>query len=302
MLHPPRLYVYLDAVARAGSIRKAAEKLHVASTALNRKILEAEQDLGTPLFERQPRGVRLTAAGEVMLSYIRRTLSELEYATSQVEQLRGLMRGTVRIACAESVGTDIVPAIVAQYQARHPGVQFHLTIGGTQSLMAALLDDQVEIMVAHDPPPEARLDTLARLPQPLHAMMRSGHPLATRAALRLADCQPYPVALGDGSFGSRRLIDQHLLKSRIRLNVVAEAGSVETIKAFARRTDALCFQFEVGTRRDVALRELVSIPLAEREFAGSHLTLGTRTGRTLPIAALTFIEALRAALFAVPAA
>jgi DNA-binding transcriptional LysR family regulator len=297
MLHPPRLYVYLDAVARAGSIRKAAEKLHVASTALNRKILEAEQDLGTPLFERQPRGVRLTAAGEVILSYIRRTLNELEYATSQVEQLRGLMRGTVRIACAESVGTDLIPAIVTEYQACHPGVQFHLTIGGTQSLMATLLDDQVEIMVAHDPPPEVRLTTLALLPQPLHVMMRAGHPLAARKSLRLADCQPYPVALGDGSFGSRRLIDQHLIKSRMRLNVVAEAGSVETIKAFARRSDALCFQFEVGTRRDVALREMVSIPLAEREFAGSHLTLGTRTGRTLPIAALTFIETLRRALF-----
>lgn len=297
MLHPPRLYVYLDAVARAGSIRKAAENLHVASTALNRMILEAEQDLGTPLFERQPRGVRLTAAGEVMLSYIRRTLNELEYATSQVEQLQGLVRGTVRIACAESVGSDLIPAIVTDYQVRHPGVQFHLTTGGTQSLMAALLDDQVEIMVAHDPPPEPRLSTLARLPQPLHVMMRAGHPLAERDTLRLVDCQPYPVVLGNDSFGSRRMIDQHLLKSRIPLKVVAEAGTVETIKAFSRRSDALCFQFEVGTRRDAALGELVSVPLADRQFAGCHLSLAMRNGRTLPIAALTFIETLRHALF-----
>ena len=57
MLHPPRAYIYLDAVARAGSIRKAAEKLHVASTALNRMILELEEQAGTPLFERLPRGV-----------------------------------------------------------------------------------------------------------------------------------------------------------------------------------------------------------------------------------------------------
>lgn len=299
MLHPPRLYVYLDAVARAGSIRKAAEKLHVASTALNRKILEAEEDLGTPLFERLPRGVRLTAAGEVMLAYVRRTLNELEYASSQVEQLRGLMRGTVRLACAESVGTDIVPRIVTDYQKRHPGVQFHIAIGGTGSLMAAVLDDQVEMMIAHDPPPHSQLTTIGVLPQPLHVMMRRGHPLADRKSLRLADCQPYPVALGDETFGSRRLIDRLLAKARLRLNVVTESGSVETIKAFTRHSDALGFQFEVGTRRDVALKELVSIPLTDRELAGSHLALATRTGRTLPIAALTFIETLRGGLFGV---
>lgn len=297
MLHAPRLYIYLDAVARAGSIRKAAEVLHVASTALNRKILEAEEDLGTPLFERLPRGVRLTAAGEVMLSFVRRSLSELEAATSTIEQLQGLMRGVVRLGCAESVGTDIVPRIVAGWQARHPGVQFHIQVGGTQSLMASLLDDEVELVVAHDPPPGQQVKVLADMPQPLHVMMRPGHPLASRKTLRLADCEAYPVALGDASFGSRRLLDAHVARSRIRLRKVAESGSVETIKAFARHGDALCFQFEAGTRRDTALGELVSVPLTDAGLAGSRLQLVARAGRTLPIAALTFAETLKGALF-----
>lgn len=297
MLHPPRLYVYLDAVARAGSIRKAAEALHVASTALNRKILDAEEDLGTPLFERLPRGVRLTAAGEVMLSFVRRSLSELESATSQVEQLRGLMRGEVRLGCAESVGTDIVPRIVAGWQARHPGVQFHLQVGGTQSLMAALMQDEVELVVAHDPPPPPQVKLLADMAQPLHVMMRPDHPLASHRSLRLADCQAYPVALGDISFGSRRLLDTHIARSRLKLRTVVQSSSVETIKAFARHGDALCFQFEAGTRRDCALGELVSLPLTDAALAGSRLQLVARAGRTLPVAALTFAEALRQALF-----
>lgn len=62
MFRPPRDYVYLDAVASAGSIRKAAERLNVASTSLNRKILELEQELGVPLFERLARGVTATKA------------------------------------------------------------------------------------------------------------------------------------------------------------------------------------------------------------------------------------------------
>jgi DNA-binding transcriptional LysR family regulator len=296
MLHPPRLYVYLDAVARAGSIRKAAEALHVASTALNRKILEAEEDLGTPLFERLPRGVRPTAAGEVMLSFVRRSLSELESAASQIEQLRGLMRGVVRLGCAESVGTDIVPRIVAGWQARHAGVRFHLQVGGTHSLMTALMEDEVELVVAHDPPlPQVKL--LADMAQPLHVMMRPGHPLASRRSLRLADCQAYPVALGDVSFGSRRLLDAHIERSRLKLHAVVESGSVETIKAFARHGDALCFQFEAGTRRDCALGELISIPLTDTALAGSRLQMVARAGRSLPVAALTFAETLKVSLF-----
>src|ERR1700686_1600598 len=68
-LRPPRLLTYVDAVARHGSVRKAADALNVASSALNRQILDLELDLGSALFERLPRGVRLTAAGGAVFSY-----------------------------------------------------------------------------------------------------------------------------------------------------------------------------------------------------------------------------------------
>src|SRR4051812_49897246 len=68
-LRPPRVLSYVDAVARCGSIRKAADVLNVASSALNRQILDLESDLGSPLFERLPRGVRVTSAGGGCLVY-----------------------------------------------------------------------------------------------------------------------------------------------------------------------------------------------------------------------------------------
>ncbi|HEX4040688.1 MAG TPA: LysR family transcriptional regulator, partial [Xanthobacteraceae bacterium] len=83
-LRPPRQLIYFDAVARHGSIRKAADALNVASSALNRQILDLEADLGSALFERLPRGVRLTAAGEVFIAYARQALSDLRTVESQV--------------------------------------------------------------------------------------------------------------------------------------------------------------------------------------------------------------------------
>jgi DNA-binding transcriptional LysR family regulator len=292
MLHPPRAYIYLDAVARAGSIRKAAEKLHVASTALNRMILELEEQAGTPLFERLPRGVRLTAAGEVLVHTVRRSLSDLRSAQSQIEQLRGLVRGTVRLGCAESVATDLIPSAVAQYQAQHPGVQFQVVSGVTHQLVQLLGQDEVELVLVHDPAPSDDLQVISRLHQPLCAMVRPDHPLAGRTSLRLAECQPYAVALGDHSFGSRRLLDAVMARSRIAMRPMIEASTVQLLKEFTRQTGAISFQFEIGTLQEKRRGELVSIPLVDAALGRSELVLAVREGRRLPSATLSFVELL----------
>ncbi|CAN5393691.1 LysR family transcriptional regulator [soil metagenome] len=296
MLSPPRHYVYLDAVARAGSIRKAAEKLHVASTALNRKILEIEREVGTPLFERLPRGVRLTAAGELLVATVRRGMADLRSVTSQIEQLRGMVRGTVRVGCAESVATDLMPATIAAYQQTHPGVQFQLSAGVTVTLVASLLQDEVELVLVHDPQPSDASRVVCAIPQPLCAMLRPDHPLAGRESLRLADIEDYPVALGDRSFGSRRLLDELTARSRIQLKTVLEASTVQTLKEFTLHTGAISFQFQIGTRQEVRRGTLVSIPMSDGLLMHSQLVLLTRAGRMLPIATMSFIEALVAKL------
>jgi len=292
MLHPPRAYQYLDAVARAGSIRQAAEKLHVASTALNRMILELEEQAGTPLFERLPRGVRLTAAGEVLVHTVRRSLADLRSAQSQIEQLRGLVRGTVRLGCAESVATDLVPSAVVRYQAQHPGVQFQVVSGVTNQLLGLLAQDEIELVLVHDPTPSDDLRVITRLPQPLCAMVRPDHPLAGRTRLRLADCQKYPVALGDQSFGSRRLLDAVMARSRLSLRPLVEASTVQLLKEFTRQTGAISFQFQIGTLQEARRGEFVSIPLSDPALGRSELVLAVREGRRLPIATLSFIELL----------
>ncbi len=301
MIKPPRLYVYLDAVARAGSIRKAADKLNIASTALNRRILEFEGAIGSPLFERLPRGVRLTAAGEILIATIRRSLSDLTSAQSQIEQLSGLVRGTVRLACAESAANDLIPETINRYQERYPGVQFQLIVGSTAPLMTALLEDEVDLMLAHNPPLSDQISTLATIPQPLCAMMRPGHALARRTSMRLAECQPYPIALGPETFGSRKLINSVLAKSRLSLRVVMEASTLQPQKVFVRDTDAICFQYEIGTRREARSGELAVVRLDDPDLGKGNLVLASRTGRILPISAMSFVENLKAAMATAPA-
>jgi DNA-binding transcriptional LysR family regulator len=295
-LRPPRVLTYVDAVARHGSIRKAAEALNVASSALNRQILDLELDLGSDLFERLPRGVRLTAAGEVFLAYTRQAISELKAVESRVEQLRGLVRGQVGVAAVESVAGELLPSAITQFQATHPNVRFNVRIGAPDDLTASLIADQVDLILTHHPPPKKHVAMVATATQALCALMAADHPLAGREALRLRDCLAYPLALGDTSLAGRALIEQALSQASFDLEPRLVSNSVESMKAFAMMNRGVCFQFRKPGKAPIPPGSMIAVPLHDPPLLEAKLILATRRGRVLPIAAAAFIETLRAAM------
>ncbi len=295
-LRPPRLLTYVDAVARHGSIRKAADALNVASSALNRQILDLETDLGAALFERLPRGVRLTAAGEVFLAYARQAISELKAVESQVEQLRGLVRGQVGIAAVESVAGELLPSAITKFQVEHPNVRFNVRIGAPEELVSALIADQVDLILTHHPPPRKHVAIAVAAQQALCALMVHDHPLAKRSELHLRDCLAYPLALGDATLAGRALIEQVLAQASFDLDPRLVSDSVETMKAFARMNRGVCFQFRTPGKAVISPGDMVALPLIDPPLLHARLFLATRRGRVLPIAAATFVEVLRTAM------
>jgi DNA-binding transcriptional LysR family regulator len=295
-LRPPRLLTYVDAVARHGSIRKAADALNVASSALNRQILDLETDLGSALFERLPRGVRLTAAGEVFLAYARQAISELEAVASQVEQLRGLVRGQVGVGAVESVAGELLPTAITRFQDAHANVRFNVRIGVPEALNAALIADQVDLILTLAPPPRKHTTIVATVEQALCALMVADHPLAGREQLRLRDCLAYPLALGDPTLAGRGLIEQVLAQASFELEPRLVSNSVESMKAFARLNRGVCFQFRKPGKATIPPGDMIAVPLIDPPLQQAKLYLATRRGRVLPVAAAAFVEMLKAAL------
>ena len=295
-LRPPRLLTYVDAVARHGSIRKAADALSVASSALNRQILDLETDLGTALFERLPRGVRLTAAGEVFLAYARQAISELKAVESQVEQLRGLVRGQVGVAAVESVAGELLPSAITRFQAEHPNVRFHVRIGAPEDLVSALIADQVDLILTHYPPPRKHVAIVATAEQALCALVVSDHPLAGRSDLRLRDCLAYPLALADATLAGRALIEQVLARASFDLDPRLVSNSVEMMKAFARINRGVCFQFRRPGKAPIPPGDMIALPLIDPPLLQARLVVATRRGRVLPVAAAAFVELLKTVL------
>ena len=94
-----KTFELIEAVVRAGSIRKAAEDTNLTASALNRRIQNFEQEFGWPIFERLPRGMRLNPAGELLMQHIRLQRTDLARVQSQVADLSGVRRGHVSVAC-----------------------------------------------------------------------------------------------------------------------------------------------------------------------------------------------------------
>jgi DNA-binding transcriptional LysR family regulator len=232
----------------------------------------------------------------VFLAYARQALSELKAVQSQVEQLRGLVRGQVGVAAVESVAGELLPSAITQFQAAHPNVRFNVRIGAPEDLVAALIADQVDLILTHYPPPRKTVTVVAAVNQALCALMVSDHPLAGRSDLRLRDCLAYPLALGDATLAGRALIEQVLAQASFDLDPRLVSNSVETMKAFAAMNGGVCFQFRKPGKAPVLPGNMIALPLTDQPLLNAKLILATRRGRVLPIAAATFVELLKVAL------
>jgi DNA-binding transcriptional LysR family regulator len=152
-----RQLVYLDAVVRRGSFTKAAQRLHVAQPAVSAQIRRLEAELGVTLLERTTRRVALTHAGELFLARARQVLDQLDAARVDLAELSAVLRGRVRIGATQVVGSLDLPAALAQFRRRYPGVSLALHSGLIAKLLGLLDAGDVDLIVGpvHDDLPAA---------------------------------------------------------------------------------------------------------------------------------------------------
>lgn len=291
-----KLLVHVVEVAKAGSIRKAAERLNLTPSAMNRRIQDIEAELGTPLFERRARGVRLTTAGEMFVRYARTQISEVERLQSQIEDLRGLRRGPVRIACSQALALAVLPSAIAQFQAARPAVVFDVKVMNHDVALAALASYEIDLALVYRPTIWPSIRVLAHLPQRLVVLMRKGHPLASRTRIRLSDCTAYPAAMPDRSLGGRQLLDEVAARKDLRFSILAESNSFEMLRGLVLRCDVISFQIEIGAPANDLGKELVARVLDDRDVPTADLALCQLRGRSLPVTAAAFAELLTAVM------
>lgn len=283
---------FVDAIARAGSIRKAAEGLAITSTALNRRLLALEEEMGVPLFERLPRGVRLSTAGELLIHHLRTQAADFEKLKGQLADLRGERRGHVSIACSQAFLPFFLPAKIGRYRRDHPGVSFGVRVRDRAAAETALADHSADLALIFEPVRLSEVQVLASARQSIHAVMAPDHPLAAQGTIRLRDCMRFPVALPTAVYGVRHLIDMALVRMSMTLKPMVEADSFDFLRHYPRQEPIVSFQIPVGLPPGDAREPLVSRPLDTRDVPAGRLYLCQLRSRTLPVAAAKFAALL----------
>lgn len=281
---------YIDAVAKAGSIRKAAETLAITSTALNRRILAMEEELGVPIFERLARGVRLTTAGEILIHHIRGQLTDMERVKSQIADLSGERRGHVSIACSQALLPYFLPEQIAIYRNVHPAVTFGVLLRDRAAAEQALVDFSADLVLVFEPVRMMEFHNLLNIRQPLHAVLAAEHPLADNETVRLRDCLRYPVALPTANFGVRHLLEAAVRRTSLSLDPVVVSDSFEFLRSHAVAENIIAFQIPIGLPTLDEQPGVVSRLVDTRDVPPGLLYFGQLRGRALPVAAARFAQ------------
>ncbi len=285
----------IEAVARAGSMRKAAEDMNITASALNRRINRFEEEFGAELFERLSGGVRLNPAGELLLHHYRATLSDLSRVQGQVADLSGERRGHVSIACSQALLPYFLPGEIARYRAEHPGVTFSVNVRDRAQAEQELASYSSDLALVFEPVYLVDFEVLHVIPQTVNVVMRPDHPLARKSELRLRDCLDTPHVAPTVKYGVRHLLDFAARRGTRRVAPVVETESFELIRHYVLHENIIGFQIPIGLR-DPGDGTMIFRPISERDLPAGNLILGQMRGRTLPVASARFAMQLAGAL------
>ena len=277
----------IEAVSKAGSIRRAAEDMNLTASAVNRRIRNFEDEFGSEIFERLPRGMRLNPAGELLMHHIRQQRMDLARLQSQVADLSGERRGHVTIGCSQALLPYFIPEEISRYRREHPGVTFSVVVRDREQAEQDLARFQTDLALVFEPVHMVEFEVLHIIPQPVCAVFAADHPLAAKKVLRLRDCLAYPCILPSSRYGVRHLLEMAARRSNMMLSPRVETESFELIRHYVLKEACIGFQIPIGLKSGPG-EPMRYRALSDRFMDGGNLFLGQMKGRSLPVASARF--------------
>ncbi|WP_198086220.1 LysR family transcriptional regulator [Variovorax sp. E3] len=295
--HPLSLRYFFE-VAKAGSFRKASTQVHIAASAINRHVKYLEEEMGSPLFERGRgrEGLKLTAAGEILLYRLKRAMAELGAAGTEIDSLLGLERGTVNFGVNEGIWREMLPGVLTQFRRNYPGIQYHVVAANSPRLAEMVLADEVDFALAFNPSPHEGLTLAARRDVGACVMARRNHPLAARRALRLRDCAQYELVMPDESLALRATLDKMFSQAGLAPRVALTTNSYEVMRSAAEAGVGIAILTQQVFASNPKASGVVYLPLRDSSISPQLLACCTRRGRVLSAASAAMVGSIASVL------
>ena len=253
------------AVAEEGSVSRGAIRLCVSQPAVSKQISELERSLGVHLFDRLPKGVRLTEAGQMLNSHARRLFAVEAEAERSVAEWKGLERGRLRIGSSLTIGVYLMPKFLITFHRQYPGVRVDLEIANTEAIQSRLSEFAFDIGFtegfAETPGLEATVftsDELIAIAAPTHPLARAATPVSAEAL-----CRETFVRRETGS-GTWAVVERALAERGLHVaDIAMSVGTTETLKQIVAAGVGIAIVSRLAVETELAAGVLVQIPLAD---------------------------------------
>ncbi len=259
-----RLQVF-HAVAKHLSFTKAAEALCMTQPAVTFQIRQLEEHFDTRLFDRSHGRISLTPAGAVAFAHAERILALTAELDSALRDLGGQVAGPLLVGASTTIADYLLPQILGQFMAAHPGVAPSLFVGNSETVQERLRERALDIGFIEG---DTYLPTLAgeRLcSDELQVVCAPGHPLARRRSVAAGDLVEHAYLSREQGSGTREVIDHYLERAGVEpgaLQVTMEASSPEALKGLVEAGLGFAIMSHVSVEKEVRLGLLVRIPLS----------------------------------------
>ncbi len=257
---------YFEAVARHSHVTRAAAELHIAQPALSKQISQLEQELGVALFDRVGRNVRLTEAGEALLPHARAAMTQVEAARAEMAERIGLRRGRASIGTPPTVGTQLLPTVLAAFNKRYPGIELRLHEAGVQTLLDLLETGLTDVAVVTLPVEDEHLTVVPLFTEEMVIAVWKDHPLANRTTVQISDLKDEPWVLSPENYELREATLNACQAAGFAPRVVLDGGETDTLLRFvvAGIGVALVPRLAVQNTSD-----LVALPVSDQKLQRS---------------------------------
>lgn len=280
-------------IAKTGSFNKAAEKLYLTQPSVTARIQTLEKELGQPLFERKPRGVRLTDAGRVLLPHAERVLMDIRKARQAVSDLGSATGGTLMVGSALTTSTYALPEILARFKLAFPAVEVAVRTGRSQQIQQLVLDDTVPLGFVHSPlVTHPEIEAIPLYSEAIVLVVYPGHPLAGRPEVTAEQLASEAFIMSDRASGYWSLVEQFWAHSGIAPRVTMELDSIETTKRMIMGGLGIAMLPRGTINDEVKNRQLAVVPVAGTEHLTRQTLLIHRRGKVWSGITRGFLEIL----------
>jgi LysR family nitrogen assimilation transcriptional regulator len=253
----------LIAISETGSVTRAAELLHLVQPAVSRQLRLLEEEIGTPLFDRERSGMELTEAGRVFTEYARRALRELDDGKAEIQPTGGIVSGIVNIGLLPSTCDLIAGPLAAGVKARYPGVRMRVSTGYVGHLQQWLERGELDIAMLYNLQPTAPMEIRPLLDESLYIVGLPGAALAMSQPAPLSFLRDQPVILPSAPHGLRSLVEHACAIEGIVLDIVAEADAMNLQKTFVQHGLGYTVLPGAAILDDVARGALAAAPISD---------------------------------------